>query len=84
MMSGESENRDHDECIRIIRLALVAGINFVDTADVYSQGESEEIVVKALECRRDEDRRGRRTGDRRLRGGSWLVAPWLAPEARRR
>lgn len=54
MMFGEFGNPDHDDCVRIIRRALDAGINFVDTADVYSQGESEEIVGKALEGRRDE------------------------------
>ena len=54
MMFGEWGNTDHDECVRIIHAALDAGINFVDTADVYSQGESEEIVGKALKGRRDE------------------------------
>jgi aryl-alcohol dehydrogenase-like predicted oxidoreductase len=48
MMFGEWGNPDHDESIRIIHRALDAGINFVDTADVYSRGESEEIVGKAL------------------------------------
>jgi aryl-alcohol dehydrogenase-like predicted oxidoreductase len=48
MMFGEWGNTDHDESIRIIHRALDAGINFIDTADVYSQGESEEIVGKAL------------------------------------
>jgi aryl-alcohol dehydrogenase-like predicted oxidoreductase len=48
MMFGDWGNRDHDESIRIIHRALDAGINFVDTADVYSSGESEEIVGKAL------------------------------------
>jgi aryl-alcohol dehydrogenase-like predicted oxidoreductase len=48
MMFGEWGNRDHDESVRIIHRALDAGINFVDTADVYSRGESEEIVGKAL------------------------------------
>jgi aryl-alcohol dehydrogenase-like predicted oxidoreductase len=48
MMFGDWGNKDHDDCIRIIHRALDAGINFVDTADVYSQGESEEIVGKAL------------------------------------
>ncbi|GIG86965.1 aldo/keto reductase [Plantactinospora endophytica] len=46
-------NPDHGDSIRIIHKALDAGINFVDTADVYSQGESEEIVGKALNGRRD-------------------------------
>jgi aryl-alcohol dehydrogenase-like predicted oxidoreductase len=48
MMFGTWGNTDHDESIRIIHRALDAGINFVDTADVYSRGESEEIVGKAL------------------------------------
>jgi aryl-alcohol dehydrogenase-like predicted oxidoreductase len=48
MMFGAWGNPDHDESIRIIHRALDAGINFVDTADVYSSGESEEIVAKAL------------------------------------
>ena len=46
-------NPDHDEGIRIIHKALDAGINFIDTADFYSRGESEEIVGKALKGRRD-------------------------------
>ena len=54
MMFGEWGNPDHDESIRIVHRALDAGINFVDTADVYSGGESEEIVGKALEGRRDD------------------------------
>ena len=54
MMFGAWGNPDHDDCVRIIHTALDAGINFVDTADVYSAGESEEIVGKALKGRRDE------------------------------
>src|SRR3954447_11497257 len=54
MMFGAWGNRDHDESIRIIQAALDAGINFVDTADVYAQGESEEILAKALKGRRDD------------------------------
>src|SRR5918996_3437982 len=54
MMFGAWGERDHDESIRIIHRALDGGINFVDTADVYSAGESEEIVGKALRGRRDE------------------------------
>jgi aryl-alcohol dehydrogenase-like predicted oxidoreductase len=54
MMFGAWGNTDHDESIRIIHRALDAGINFIDTADVYSRGESEEIVGKALAgARRD-------------------------------
>src|SRR5947209_11732861 len=54
MMFGAWGNRDHDESIRIIHHALDNGINFIDTADVYSGGESEEIVGKALKGRRDD------------------------------
>jgi aryl-alcohol dehydrogenase-like predicted oxidoreductase len=54
MMFGAWGNVDHDDSIRIIHAALDAGVNFVDTADVYSAGESEEIVGKALKGRRDD------------------------------
>ncbi len=54
MMFGAIGNPDHDDSIRIIHKALDAGINFVDTADIYSQGESEEIVGTALKGRRDD------------------------------
>jgi len=53
MMFGAMGNTDHDESIRMIHRALDAGVDFVDTADVYSNGESEEIVGKALKGRRD-------------------------------
>ena len=53
MMFGAIGNPDHDDSIRIIHKALDAGINVVDTAEVYSDGESEEIVGKALKGRRD-------------------------------
>src|SRR6184192_990487 len=55
MMFGEWGNPDHDDSIRIIHAALDAGINFIDTADVYSRGESEEIVGKALAGGRRDD-----------------------------
>jgi aryl-alcohol dehydrogenase-like predicted oxidoreductase len=55
MMFGGWGNKDHDESIRIIHRALDAGINFIDTADVYAQGESEEIVGKALAGGRRDD-----------------------------
>jgi aryl-alcohol dehydrogenase-like predicted oxidoreductase len=54
MMFGSWGNTDEDECVRIIHAALDSGINFVDTADVYSEGESEEIVGRALKGRRDD------------------------------
>jgi len=53
-MFGAWGNRDHDESVAIIHAALDAGINFIDTADVYSAGESEEIVGKAIAGRREE------------------------------
>jgi len=54
MMFGAWGNRDHDDSIAIIHEAIDAGVNFIDTADVYSAGESEQIVGKALAGRRDE------------------------------
>jgi aryl-alcohol dehydrogenase-like predicted oxidoreductase len=80
MMFGALGNRDHDECERMTARALDAGINFVDTADIYSAGESEEIVGRAIKDRRDGvvlatkcfnpmgDDRNRRGGSRR-----WIV-----------
>lgn len=53
MMFGAGGNPDHEETTRIIYKALDAGINFIDTADAYSRGESEEIVGQALKGRRD-------------------------------
>ncbi len=53
MMFGDWGNKDENESIRIIHRALDSGLNFIDTADVYSRGESEEIVGKALKGRRD-------------------------------
>src|SRR5215211_6151627 len=55
MMLGAWGNPDHDESIRIIHAALDAGITFIDTADVYSGGESEVIVGKALAGGRRDD-----------------------------
>jgi aryl-alcohol dehydrogenase-like predicted oxidoreductase len=55
MMFGAWGEPDHDVSIKIIHRALDAGINFIDTADVYSQGESEEIVGKALAGGRRDD-----------------------------
>jgi aryl-alcohol dehydrogenase-like predicted oxidoreductase len=81
MMFGAWGNTDHDESIAIIHRALDAGINFVDTADVYSRGESEEIVGKALEGRRDEvvlatKVHGKMGDDPNARGNSrrWIAA----------
>jgi aryl-alcohol dehydrogenase-like predicted oxidoreductase len=55
MMFGAWGEPDHDAGVRIIHRALDAGINFIDTADVYSRGESEEIVGKALSGGRREN-----------------------------
>ena len=51
MMFGSWGNPDHDDSVRIIHRALDAGINFIDTADVYSAGESEEIVGQGADGR---------------------------------
>ena len=68
MMFGAWGNPDHDACVRIVHQALDAGINFVDTADVYSSGESETIVGRGA-------RRPSRRGRPRLEGargdGAW-------------
>src|SRR6185312_5794269 len=55
MMFGGTGNPDHDDCVSIIHKALDEGINFIDTADVYSAGESETIVGKALAGGRRDD-----------------------------
>ena len=80
MMFGAWGNPDHDDSIRIIHAALDAGVNFVDTADVYAGGESEEIVGKALRGRRDDvvlatKVHGSMGDDRNRRGNSrrWIV-----------
>jgi aryl-alcohol dehydrogenase-like predicted oxidoreductase len=54
MMFGEAGNPDGADCARILHAALDAGINIVDTADMYSAGESERIVGQALAGRRDD------------------------------
>jgi aryl-alcohol dehydrogenase-like predicted oxidoreductase len=81
MMFGAWGNTDHDDSTRIIHAALDAGVNFVDTADVYSAGESEEIVGKALKGRRDDVVLATKfwgsMGDDPNRGGvsrRWIVA----------
>jgi aryl-alcohol dehydrogenase-like predicted oxidoreductase len=80
MMFGSVGNPDHDECTRILNTALDSGINFIDTADMYSAGESEEIVGKALRGRRDDvvlATKGHfRMGEGRNRSGNsrrWII-----------
>ncbi len=53
MMFGKGGNPDRDECIRMVRKSVDFGINFIDTADAYSRGDSEEIVGEAVNGRRD-------------------------------
>ena len=52
-MFGGMGNKNHNDCVRIIHRAIDAGVNFIDTADVYSQGESERIVGKAIKNKRE-------------------------------
>lgn len=54
MMFGSGGNADHEDCIQVIHAALDAGVNLVDRSDVYSSGESEVIVGKAIKGRRDD------------------------------
>jgi aryl-alcohol dehydrogenase-like predicted oxidoreductase len=80
MMFGARGNTDHDDAIRVIHRALDGGINCIDTADIYSFGESEIIVGKALRDRRDEVVLATKFGlpmgpDENTRGGS---ARWIA------
>ncbi|TDC69917.1 aldo/keto reductase [Actinomadura sp. GC306] len=80
MMFGTVGNADYAECERIVHRALEAGVNFIDTADIYSGGASEEIVGRAIKGRRDDlvlatkffNPMGE---DRNMRGGSrrWIV-----------
>ncbi len=81
MMFGDWGTKDHDESIRIVHRALDAGVNFIDTADVYSAGESEEIVGKAIAGRRDDVVLATkvhmpmgRDPNRRGNGRRWIVA----------
>ena len=80
MMFGAFGNPDHDEGVAVIDAAIDAGVNFIDTADVYSRGESEEIVGRALKGKRDSivlatKANGQMTDDRNSAGNSrrWLM-----------
>ncbi|MEV0339284.1 aldo/keto reductase [Nocardia sp. NPDC050713] len=80
MNFGSLGRTTQDEATAMVDAALDAGINLIDTADWYSQGESEEMVGKAIAGRRDDlvlatkaampmsDERNHRGGSRR-----WLV-----------
>ena len=54
MNFGSQGRTTQDEATAIVDAALEAGINLIDTADMYSQGESEEMVGKAIAGRRDD------------------------------
>ena len=71
MMFGSVGNPDHDDCARIIHAALDHGINCVDTADMYSAGESEQIVGKALRRTRSWPGASRRPCSRSASATGW-------------
>ncbi|MBT0772446.1 aldo/keto reductase [Kineosporia sp. J2-2] len=83
MMFGAWGNPDEAQCTRMVHAALDAGVNFVDTADVYAFGESEEILGRALAGRRDQvvlatkghNEMPGAPGDRNRRGNSrvWIT-----------
>ena len=82
MMFGQMGNPDHEDSIHVIHRALDSGVNFIDTADVYSGGESEEIVGRAIKGRRDDLILATKFGlpmgeDPNQRGGS---RRWIARE----
>ncbi|MGZ8474313.1 MAG: aldo/keto reductase [Candidatus Deferrimicrobiaceae bacterium] len=63
---------DEAESIRTIHRALVLGINFLDTADIYGLGRNEELVGKALRGRRQQAVLATKFGNVRGKDGSWL------------
>src|SRR4029453_2395393 len=80
MMFGYEGNGDHDECLRMIDVAIENGINFIDTADASSDGEPEEIVGRARRGGREEMVLGTKghyqMGEGRNRSGNsrrWLI-----------
>src|SRR5210317_342917 len=44
---------EEKEAVKIIHAAIDAGVNFIDTADMYANGVTEEIVAKAIAGKRD-------------------------------
>ncbi|WP_405431727.1 aldo/keto reductase [Micromonospora sp. NBC_00617] len=80
MNFGKLGHTSQDQATAIVDAALEGGINLIDTADMYSQGESEEMVGRAIAGRRDDivlaTKAGMPMGDRRDHRGSsrrWLV-----------
>lgn len=59
---------EEQQAIRIIDEALDAGVNFLDTADLYDGGRNEEIVGKALRGKRDKVILATKVGNRRIEG----------------
>ena len=82
MMFGAWGNTHHDDCIRIIHRALDAGINFVDTADIYSQGESDVGIEETLGALTDLVRQGkvRYIGSSVFPPSAIVEAQWAARE----
>ncbi|GIE82361.1 aldo/keto reductase [Actinoplanes philippinensis] len=80
MNFGAMARTGQDEATAIIDAALEAGINLIDTADMYSHGESEQLVGRAIAGRRDDIVLATKATlpmgeDRNRQGGSrrWLV-----------
>jgi aryl-alcohol dehydrogenase-like predicted oxidoreductase len=80
MNFGRLGRTTQDEVTAMVDTALAAGINLIDTADMYGQGESEQMIGKAIAGRRDDivvaTKAGLPMGDERNhQGGSrrWLV-----------
>jgi aryl-alcohol dehydrogenase-like predicted oxidoreductase len=80
MNFGRIGRTTQEEATAVVDGALEAGINLIDTADVYSSGESEELVGKAIAGRRDDVLLATKAGlpmggGHNHRGGSrrWLV-----------
>lgn len=78
MNFGAIGNTTQEEATALVDAALEAGVNLIDTADWYSEGQSEEMVGKAIAGRRDDivlaTKATMPMGGRNRQGGSrrWL------------